>query len=76
MQYMFIADESAAQNETQTTPSVADCNEIRLIAPHQGAPKVDPRWDESSFDLHHGLDMREDEIDTIRAELFDELFKC
>jgi len=75
MQYISMADESATRNETQTAPSVADCTEIRLIAPQQRVTKADPRCGESSFDLHHGLDMREDQIDTLHAELFDELFK-
>jgi len=74
MQYLFIAEESAARNETQTTSPAADCNEIRLVAPQRWATKVDPRWGQSSFDLHRGLDMSEDQIDTIPAELLDELF--
>jgi len=75
MQYIFIAEESAARNETHTVSPVGDCSEIRLVAPQRWATKVDPRWGQSSFDLHCGLDMSEDQIDTIPAELLDELFK-
>ena len=75
MQYISIAEESATRNETQHAPAVAGCNDVRLTAPQQRVTKADPRCGESSFDLHHGLDMREDQIDTLHAELFDELFK-
>ena len=75
MQYLFIADEGAARDEPETSSPAADGSEIRLVAPRRWAAKVDPRWGQSSFDLHCGLDMSEDQIDTIPSELLDELFK-
>jgi hypothetical protein len=74
--YIFIADESAPRNEAGTTSGDADCNGLEFIAPRPWIGKGNPpRLCESSFDLHYGLDMVEDEIDTVPAELLNDLFK-
>jgi hypothetical protein len=75
MQYVFIADESAARDETQTSSAAADCNALELITPRAWVAKGNPRLCESSLDLHHGLDVSEAEIDTVPAELLKDLFK-
>jgi len=66
--YIFKADEGAAS-------SVADGDELKLVAPRAWVAKDSPRLSESSFDLHCGLDVIGDGIDTIPAELLDDLFK-
>jgi hypothetical protein len=73
MHYMFKPDESATPTNAQTSSDAGD--EIKLIAPKRWAVKVNPSWGQSSFDLHHGLDVSEDEIDTVPAELLNDLFK-
>ena len=75
MHYIFIADESAPRNEGIATSPVADCNELEFIAPRAWVAKDNPPLYESAFDLHHGLDVSEDEIDTVPAELLNDLFK-
>jgi len=73
--YIFIAHESAPQNEAETTSSADDCNGLEFVTPRAWVAKGDPRLCESSFDLHHGLDVSADEIDTVPAELLNDLFK-
>ena len=68
--YIFIANESAPRNEAEATSVVADGNGLDFIAPR--AWVANPRLCESSFDLHHGLDVNED---TVPAELLNDLFK-
>ena len=75
MQYIFKADQSAAGNEVETTPAAADCNDLKLVAPRAWVAKGNPRLGESSIDLHHRLDVSEDELDTVPAELLKDLFK-
>ena len=72
MHYTFKADEIAP--EPETTSSVLDGDEIKFVAPRVWVGKAKPRLSESSFDLHHGLDASE-EIDTVPAELLNDLFK-
>jgi hypothetical protein len=71
---IFKADGGAARNEVETTSAVADCNELKFVAPRVWVGKAKPRLSESSFDLHHGLDVG-GEIDTVPAELLNDLFK-
>ena len=73
MHYKFIADESAPRNEPETTSSVDDSNGFKFIAPQAWVAKARPGIGESALDLHHGLDT--DEIDTVPAELLNDLFK-
>jgi hypothetical protein len=75
MQYIFIADQPASPLETQPAPLAVNGNEITLVNPKRWTAALNPRWDQSSFDLHLGLDMNEGEIDTIPTELLDALFK-
>ena len=75
MHYIFIADESEPGNEAAAASDVAECNGLEFIAPRAWIAKDNPRVCESSFDLHHGLDVSEDEIDTVPAELLNDLFK-
>jgi hypothetical protein len=73
----FKADgkEVAPPLPDKTSPAV-DRNELRFVEPRAwDATRPDPWWRQSSFDLHRGLEVNEDAIDTIPAELFDELFK-
>jgi hypothetical protein len=72
--YIFKADEGVARNEVETTSAVADCNELKLVAPRAWVAKDSPRLCESSFDLHQGLDVSEAEIDTVPADLLKDLF--
>ena len=76
MQYTFKADERPEPSEEGTTSVVADCDELKLVAPRAWVAKGNARLGESSIDLHHGLEVSEDEIDTIPAELLDDLFKA
>jgi hypothetical protein len=73
--YIFKADESAPGNEAETTSTAADCNELELVAPRAWVGKTKPPLSESSFDLHHRLDMNEADIDTVPADLLKDLFK-
>jgi hypothetical protein len=74
--YIFMADESAPRNEAGVTSAVNDCNGLEFIAPRAWVAKGNPpRLCESSFDLHHGLDVVEGEIDAVPAELLNDLFK-
>ena len=75
MHYIFIADEGTARDETRSVSGATDGEAIRLIAPRAWVAKKNPPMYESSFDLHHGLDVSEDEIDTVPAELLDDLFR-
>ena len=72
--YKFIAD-AEPQDETQTTSTIEDPNALKFVAPQTWVAKPQPGFGESSFDLHNGLDVSEDEIDTVPAGLFNELFK-
>lgn len=72
----FKADERSSRNKSEKTSAVPERNEINIVAPRVwDATRGDPWWRQSSFDLHRGLDVSEDSIDTIPAELLDELFK-
>jgi hypothetical protein len=68
--YIFIADKGTQRNEAEATGAVADCNALEFIAPRAWVAKGNPQLFESSFDLHSGLD-----VDTVPAELLDDLFK-
>jgi hypothetical protein len=70
MHYLFKA---ATPDEGQQDSEAGD--EIKLITPKRWVTKVNPRWDQSSFELHDGLEVSEDERDTVPAELFNEMFK-
>jgi len=74
MQYMFEADESAPRDETQAASAATTSHEVKLIAPRAWIAKG-LRLDESSLDLHHGLEVSEGEIDTVPDELLKDLFK-
>jgi hypothetical protein len=75
MHYLFKANEGATLKQSEATSDGDACNEIKLIVPKRWVAKVDPRWGQSSFDLHCGLEVSEDQVDTVPAELLDELFK-
>jgi hypothetical protein len=75
MQYMFKAEETARHRETQTGSAAAECDALELIAPRPWVAKGALRLGESSLDLHHGLDVSEAEIDTVPADLLNDLFK-
>jgi len=75
MHYIFIADEGTPRNEAETTSSADNCDGLQLVPPRTWVAKANPRLGESSLDLHHGLDVSEDEIDTVPAELLNDLFK-
>ena len=70
MHYLFKA---ATPDEGQQVSDAGD--EIKLITPKRWLTKVNPRRDQSSFELHDGLEVNEDEMDTVPAELFNDLFK-
>jgi hypothetical protein len=72
----FKPDGKATRQGPVKAPQVADRNEIKFVEPRTwDAGRPDPWWSQSSFDLHRGLEVSEDGIDTIPAELLDELFK-
>jgi hypothetical protein len=72
----FKTDGKGARHMPEDAPRVADRNELKFVEPRLwNANRGDPWWRQSSFDLHRGLDVSEDPIDTIPAELLDELFK-
>jgi hypothetical protein len=73
MHYMFKADEDTMPNDRQQGSDAS--GEISLVAPKRWTPRLNPSWDQSSFDLHNGLEVSEDELDTVPAELFNDLFK-
>jgi len=70
--YIFKADDGAARNESETTSS-DDFNGIKFVTPRAWVARAQPGLGESAFDLHQGLDTGE--IDTVPAELFNDLFK-
>jgi len=66
----------AAPSRSDKTLAAPERDEIKIVAPRVWDATVgDPWWRESSFDLHRGLDVSEDSVDSIPAELLDELFK-
>jgi hypothetical protein len=72
----FKADGKVAVRPPDKTSRTADRDELKFVEPRAwDATRPDPWWRQSSFDLHRGLEVNEDAIDTIPAELFDELFK-
>ena len=76
MHYIFKASEGPERSEVETPSVVTDCNELKLVAPRAWVAKGNPRLGESSIDLHHGLGVSEDEIDTVPGELVDDLFNA
>ena len=73
MHYRFIAD-TEPRNERETS-SIDEPDALRFVTPQTWVAKPQPGFGESSFDLHNGLDVSEDEIDTVPAGLFNDLFK-
>ncbi len=75
--YKFIADTEPTEprNEGETTSTIEDPNALKFVAPQTWVAKPQPGFGESSFDLHNGLDVSEDEVDTVPAGLFNDLFK-
>jgi hypothetical protein len=61
MHHIFIADQSAARDERQSTSVAGDCDALEFVAPRTWVAKAKPRPCESSCDLHHELDVSEDE---------------
>jgi hypothetical protein len=60
----------------RTKPVAAACHLALMAWPKLSLPPRVPRSRiDAPFDLHRGLDMSEEQIDTIPAEPFDELFK-
>ena len=74
MRDLFKADDSAAAAQASAASASADRNEIKWVAPRNGVANGARRLDESSLDLHHGLDVSEAEIDTVSAALLKDLF--
>ena len=74
-----MADGAKGDGKARTKADKAgtfDRDELKFVEPKAwNASRPDPWWRQSSFDLHRGLDVTEDAVDTIPAELFDELFK-
>ena len=76
MQDKLKTNGKAALSRSDKSLAGPERDEIRIVAPRVWDATVgDPWWRESSFDLHRGLDVSEDSVDTIPAELLDELFK-
>jgi len=70
----FKRSDRAERGQSEGTAS--DRDELMIIAPRvRNDTSRDRWWRESSFELHRGRNMSEEPIDTIPAELLDELFK-
>jgi hypothetical protein len=73
---MFKADGKAVRQVPDKTSRSADPDDLKFVEPRAwDGGRGDPWWRQSSFDLQRGLEVNEEPIDTIPAELFDELFK-
>ncbi len=73
IKFSYRTPESAARKAVEPPPPAT-------VSANDGGPadvlkpvKVDRWWRESSYDLWHGLEVKEDAGDTIPAEWLDEL---